>query len=370
MTALTVVIERAYTRYVSDQDQALLDLVFNPDPRQGDVDACLAKADIEALGSNKSLLLSYFLHDHPQFSLGAYAEPRVRGLLRFFHFQNAKTLAHFARIGKALNKAGISFVLFKGGAMRALRPDLPRPMGDTDILLPKGVIGRAVKICEDLGYQHIHGKPTHAVGMHTDTEEAVDLHYLLFDEGRDMDALQKGIFARATPCKSFGVNFLLPAPEDLFFLVLTNFTKNLHDQTTLGGIYYALCDCHYLLRANPAFDFALVRENSRLGDKEMEVRFAAEFMNRVAPGIIPDMDANLPFTDKVHEFCDLLVFDERHYMPLRHACQTMRVAELRNYPFLHGKKIVKFLIMDKLRRYPRFVRWYLERKKRGAAYAN
>lgn len=367
MTALPAIIERAYKRYVSRQDQALLELVFNPAPGQADVDTCLATADIEALGAHKALLLTYFLHDHPQFTLNAYAEPRVRGLMRYFHFYNTRTLAHFSRIGKALNKAGIPFVLFKGGAMKTLRPQLPRPMGDTDILLPKGAIDRAVKICEGLGYQHIHGKPTHAVGMHTDTEDAVDLHYLVFDEGRDMDALQEGIFRRATPRRAFGVDFLLPAPEDLFFLVLTNFTKNLHDSTTLGGIYYALCDCHYLLKSTPGFDFSIVREDARLGDKEMEVRFAAEFMNRVIPGIIPDLDRNLPYSDKVNEFCNLLVFDEKYYMPLRHACQALRVAELRNYPALHGKKILKFLVMDKLRKYPGFVNWYLARQARRAA---
>lgn len=366
-TTLSSILERCYRQHVSAQDQALLDLVFHPRPTQADVDACLEIADIEALGANKSLLLSYFLHEHPQLRFSSYAEPRVRGLMRYYHFQNTKTLAHFSKIGTALNRAGIPFILFKGGAMKALRPDLSRPMGDTDILLPSGTIDRAVKICEGLGYQHIHGKPTHAVGMHTDTEDAVDLHYLVFDKGRDMDALQRGFFSRARPMQAFGVEFLLPAPEDLFFLVLCNFTKNLREHTTLAGLYYALCDCHYLLTANPDFDFAVVRQNAHLGAKEMEIRFAAEFMNRVHRGIIPAVEKNFPYNDQVSAFCDLLIFDERHYMPLRHACQALRVAELRNFPLLHGKKIIKFLIMNKLRTWPAFVRWFLRRKERREA---
>lgn len=217
MPTLTNILERTYARYVAPKDQALLELVFHPAPSQQDVDDGLALADIEALGAEKALLLSYFLHDNPQFSLSAYAEPRLRGLMQFFHFKNTRTLAHLSRIGKALNKAAIPFVLFKGGAMKALRPNLSRPMGDTDILLPKGTIHEAVKICEGLGYQHIHGKPTHAVGMHTDTEDAVDLHYLVFDdEGYDLEALQEGIFRRSAPHSAFGVNFLLPTSEDLF----------------------------------------------------------------------------------------------------------------------------------------------------------
>lgn len=362
MKALDAIINNFYRIHVAERDQALLDLVFMTNPAQSDVDACLQKADIEALGADKSLLLTYFFHDHPYLEPGSYAGPRLKGLMRYYHFRNTATLAHLSRIGKALNEAGIPFVLFKGGAMKALRPELSRPMGDTDILLPRGTIRQAVKICEKLGYQHIHGKPTHAVGMHTDTEDAVDLHYHFFDEGRDQDRLERNVFSRASKKKAFGVEFLLPCREDLLFLVMNNFAKNLREHTTLGGIYYALCDCHYLLRSAPDFSFAIVRENAALGSKELETRFAAEFMNRVAPGVIPDVDRNLPFTDKVDEFCNLLVFDEKVYRPLRSVCQAMRVAELRNFPMLHGKKILKFLLFDKMRRRPWFVSWYINNR--------
>lgn len=362
MIGYQTVLERFYRQYVSAGDDALLKLVCMANPSQQDLDDCLATADIEVLGAPKSLLLYYLWHDHPGLDLGDYAEPRVKGLKRYYHFQNAGTLAHFSRIGRALNRAKIPFVLFKGGAMRALNPDLPRPMGDTDILLPDGAIRRAVRICEGLGYQHIHGKPTHAVGMHTDTEDAVDLHYLVFDQGRDMKTLQANIFRRASPFNAFGVDFLMPAREDLFFLVLNNFVKNLREKTSLGGIYYALYDSRWILKNNPDFDFAIVRENAILGDKELETRFAADIMNRVVPGLIPDVERNLPFTAQVEQFCNLLLFDEHIYQPLRSVCQAMRVAELRNYPIPNGKRILKFLIFDKLRQKPWFITWYLKHR--------
>ncbi len=365
MQQLASILDGLYVRHVTKRDQALLDLVFNPAPAQEDVDAGLAVADIEVLGAHKALLLSYFVHDNPQFKLTQYVEPRLHGLIRFFRFQNMRTLAHFSRIGKALNKAGIPFAVFKGAAMKALRPQLARPMGDTDILLARGTIKGAVKICEGLGYQHIRGKPTHAIGMHTDAEDAVDLHYQVFDHGRDMTALQEGIFSRATQHNAFGVDFLLPASEDLFFLILANLAKNLHDSTTLDGLYYALCDSRYLLQSKPGFDFSIVREDARLGDKEMEIRFAAEFMNRIIHNFIVDLDEYLPYPENVEQFLRLCEFDERFFMPLRHICQQMRVAELCNYPFLHGKKIIKFLIMSKLRSHQGFVNWYLNRQQKN-----
>lgn len=360
--AFKALINQFYNRDVSPHDQALLDLVFNPDPSQADVDACLAKADIEVLGADKALLLSYFFLEHPDLKPDDYTGPRLKGLIRYYHFRNTATLAHLSRIGKALNEAHIPFLLFKGGAMKVLRPDLPRPMGDTDILLPKGTLNRAVKICEDLGYQHIHGKPTHAVGMHTDKEDAVDLHYHFFDEGRDQDQLERDVFRRAKLAKAFGCEFLLPCHEDLFFLVLNNFTKNLRERTTLGGLFYALCDCHYLLKSKPDFSFEIVRQDASLGAKELETRFGAQFMDKVVPGLIPNLDQNLPFTDKVNEFCNLLIFDYNVYRPLRQICQAMRVAELRNYPMMNGKRILKFLVFDKLRRRPWFVSWYINKR--------
>lgn len=360
MNSFNTIITRCYNRYVSQDDQALLKLVFKNNPTQKDIDDFLNIVDIEVMDGNRCLLLSYLLHEHPTLSLSDYAEPRIKGLMRFFHFKNVKTLAHFSKIGNALNKNKIPFVLFKGGAIKAMRPNLSRPMGDIDILLPEGKIQEAVKICELLGYQHEHGKPTHAVGMHTENEDAVDLHYLLFDEGRDMQTLQKNIFLRATKHYAYGVEFFLPCPEDLFFLVLTNFTKNLHDQTTLGGIYYALCDCNFLLRVKNNFSFDIVREDAELGKKELEIRFAAELMNKIIPEIIPNLDKNLPFLNRVNEFCNLLIFDEKFYTPLRQKCQAIRVAELRNFPVKNGKKILTFLLFDKLRHFPAFISWYLK----------
>lgn len=362
MKAYTTILERFYNQYVNKQDQVLLDLVLQENPTQAEVDACLAQADIEALGAAKCLLLTYLTHNYPNLQLNAYAGPRIQGLQKYFHFHNTKTLSHFSRLGKALNEAGIPFILFKGGAMRALRPDLPRHMGDTDILLPAGTIKRAVKIGEGLGYQHIHGKPTHAIGLHTDTEDAVDLHYHVFDEGRDLDALEKGFFERAKPFRAFGVDFLMPAPEDLFFLILNNFTKNLREKTTLGGLYFAMEDARWLLENTPDFDFEIVRQNAVLGDKELETRFAADFMNRVRPGLIPDVEKNLPFTSQVSDFCNLLVFDEKVFRPLYGVCQAMRVAELRNYPWMNGKRILKFLIFNRLRKRPAFVAWYIKNR--------
>ena len=246
--ALRRLVTKLYGTHLSARDQHLLDFRFAKAPTQAMLDDCLEQCDIEALGGAKSILLAYARREHPELIFSDYAGPRIDGLIHYFHFANTKTLAHFSRIGKALNRAGIPLLLFKGAAMRALRPELPRPMGDSDILIPAERIGEATRIGEGLGYLHSREESKHAVDFHTERESAVDVHHAIFDPDRDYAAFHAGLFARATPARAFGVDILMPSREDLCFLVMANLTKNLREHTNLHSIYFSLEDCAWLQR--------------------------------------------------------------------------------------------------------------------------
>jgi hypothetical protein len=353
------VVARFYDRYVTPADRALLNAVFAAAPAQETLDACLRVCDIEVMGAHKALMLSYLMHERPELRFPEYAAPRLRGLIRFFRFANLKTLAHFSKTGKAFNEAGIPVLLFKGAAMKVLRPELSRPMGDVDVLVPRERLGEAVRICEGLGYLRCREESRHGVDFHTETESAVDVHHSIFDPPGDARKLHGGLFARSAPRRAFGVDFLLPRHEDLCFLVMTNFTKNLREHTTLGGLYYALCDCRFLQRDKKDFDWSLVRKNAADSGRELEVRFAAEFMNAIVPGAVPDADRRLPAGRDMEAFCNQIIFDEEYYLKRQRECQAIRVVELKNRPWHFGKRIGKFLLMKRLRRVPAFVRWYL-----------
>lgn len=368
-SALHRLVDRLYRQYVSVTDQALFDFVFSSKPTQALLDRCLDSCDIEVLGGNKAILLSYVEHEHPELTFSAYAGPRLKGLNTYFRFKNMKVLSHFSRIGRAFNEAGIPMLLFKGGAMKVLRPALSRPMGDTDVLIPMERMAEATAIGERLGYSHFWEESNHAVDFHTETESAVDVHHALFDPeaGRDQAALVKALFARATPRHAFGVDFLLPCHEDLLFLVMNNLTKNLREHTSLHGIYFSLCDCSWLQRDKPDFDWRLVREDAEACGREMETRFAAEFMNRIAPGLIPDPERHLPGR-AAEDFCNQVVYDEDYFLPRRIRCQQLRVLELKKEPRRWGMYILKYLIMKRLRDNPTFVRWFLRRRNRLEAF--
>ncbi|MDE6735313.1 MAG: nucleotidyltransferase family protein [Desulfovibrio sp.] len=360
--ALRRLVAKLYGTHLTARDQCLLDFRFAKAPTQDMLDECLAQCDIEAMGGNKCILLAYARREHPELVFSDYAGPRIDGLIRYFHFANTKTLAHFSKIGKALNQAGIPILLFKGAAMRALRPELPRPMGDADILIPAGRIDEATRIGEGLGYLHTREESNHAVDFHTEAESAVDVHHSIFDPDRDYTAFHKGLFERAKPATVFGVDVLLPSREDLCFLVMANLTKNLREHTTLHSIYFSIEDCAWLQRDTP-LNWDIIREDAVASGHEVETSLAAAFMNAAVPGLFPEPEELFPELRGVEDFCNLVIFDEDYFLPRQRHCQSIRVVELKNDPWRHGSRILKFLLLKKLRGYPAFVRWYLAHKR-------
>lgn len=367
--SLQRLIDKLYPLHVSARDEILLKCVFANNVNQPMLDDCLEKCDIEVMGGAKCLLLSYLMHEHPELKFSSYSGPRIRGLINFWRFRNLKTLSHFSKIGKALNANRIPMLLFKGGAMKLLRPELSRSMGDVDILIPQDRIDEAVRLCANLGFLYDRADSKHAIGFHTPTEDAVDIHYALYEPGTDLRTLHDRLFSRAASRKAFGVDVLLPCHEDLFFLVLANFTKNLREHTSLKGLYLALCDCHFLLRDKPDFRWEIVREDAKNSDKELEVRFAAEFMNRIVPETIPLEKLGIPISTSMEAFCNQVIFDEDIFLQRQKECQAIRVVELKNHPWREGIRIGKFLILKQIRKHPWFVKQYLlfiERRMKNA----
>jgi hypothetical protein len=365
------IVGRLLSDYVSERDRTLIDCVFAPAPTQATLDACLRVCDIEALGAHLSLMLSYLMHEHPELQFSEYAAPRLHGLIRFYRFANVETLSRFASIGKALNAADIPFVLFKGAAMKALRPGLARPMGDVDILVHPEHMAATVKICEKHGLHDARTGSAHAVDMHTAAgKSAVDVHCAVLESEKDTDVFHGELFSRARPVTVFGVRVLLPAHEDLYFLVLANLTKNLRAKTSIHGLFYALFDCRFLPADKPGFDWSIVRDDARQAGVEFEIRLAVEFMNALVPGIVPDAERHFPLTAKLENYYNRLIFEDDYLRQRREACRAIRVVDLKNYPAHYGAMIAKLLLLKKLGSFPAFVRWYLNsRNPQGAVLA-
>lgn len=309
-------IQRLIDKYVPQEDRILLNFVFSPNPMQETLDVCLTACDIEAMGADKAIALSYVMAEHPELRFPVYCAPRLQGLLTFYRFQNIKTLAHFSKIGKRLNQAGIPVLIFKGGAMKMLRPGLMRPMGDVDLWVPKERLAEAVRICQELGYYDKESGALHSVDiMSPDGGGAVDLHHNILSTHTGNEFLQREMLRRAEKKKAFGVEILLPCPEDLLFIALFNLMKFFQWQTKIYGLYFALLDCRFLTSLRRDFQWRILKDNAEMTGTSAHVGLAASLLNALVPGTLPP--ECVPLNREAKIFCDRMLFDSEYFLSRR-----------------------------------------------------
>ena len=256
--AVNSVIEALYDELVFVDDQKLLDLAFAKKIEQSQLDKFLKDWDIEKYGERKSMMLSYVMKTNPELKFSIYEKPRLEGLLKYHRFHNLKLISHYAKITKALNCENIFPMILKGGAMKHIRPDLSRSMGDIDILIPEeSEFLRAYEICKNLGYVFEGSLSSHSFDLHlpNSKEGTVDIHRYIYLESNYDKAFLKDLFVRAKKEKTFGVWAFVPCFEDLMFLGIINLARNLHRKTSVEGILYYLFDFKYLSENKPDFNW-------------------------------------------------------------------------------------------------------------------
>ncbi len=287
-TAFDGVVAALYANVIRAEEQPLLQLAFKDDLTQAEVDAFLQTWDIEKYGSDKALLLSYVMKKHPALKFGAYAAPRLSGVAQYYRFKNLALLAKYHEIVGALNAAGIVPLIFKGGAMKHLRPELPRVMGDIDILLAdEEQHQKACAIVQNLGYtltdEH-HSVDLHAAGSN---EGVLDMHRYVDALGQNAPALTAKLFAAAVRQTVFGTQSYVPCAEDMVFLILLNLAKNLRTAASLSGIVYAAFDIAYFLKTTPDFNWEAVWQNVERTDTGVPIYLAWRFLQLEAPNLLP-----------------------------------------------------------------------------------
>ena len=160
--------------------------------------------DIEVKGGAKSLMLAYIMKMHPEMKFTSYEEPRLKGLLNFYKFSNMGIISHYKKICRALNAEGITPMILKGGAMKFLRPELPRIMGDIDILVPDNVFMKSAKIACSLGYV-FYDIYSHSIDIHKPDSDAgvLDIHRFIFMGTGHERKLLKNLFKLSLQCAIF-----------------------------------------------------------------------------------------------------------------------------------------------------------------------
>lgn len=252
-------IERCIKTIVGDNDRRLVDFAFGKSITQANLDEFLASWDIEVAGADKALLLAYVMRQRADLVFPPYTGPRLRGLINRYRFDNLRLIAHFSRITKVLNAAGVIPLVLKGGAMRAMRPDLPRNMGDIDILVRgREDFAKARETACALGYRLVEN--SHAIDLHEQGSEAgvLDIHSHL-----DINPASAGIdvaplFYGARRMQVFGAEAYVPSAEAMMFVLLQNLSKNLKFKCSMSGVLYSLFDADYLTSSGSDFDWERV----------------------------------------------------------------------------------------------------------------
>jgi hypothetical protein len=362
-------LRRLYQPYVVEKDRLLLDLLFNPSPTQQELNTVLNTYDINVLGAVKALPLSHLMREHPELDFFEHTA-QIRGLADYFRFANARILSHFSTIGKALNAADIPILIFKGAAMKVLQPERCRPMSDVDIVVPPERMAEAADIYRKIGYYNERtGIQTAVTFMHsTNYDRAVDIHSTPLEHIENANAFYESMLARAREIKAYGVRMYLPSHEDLTFMILASLTRILPRKVSCQILFYALSDFRFLIADKPDFDWTLVHENIKITNTELPVGLGAKFMNSLVPGIVPDIDDNLPFSSKMEAYCNQIIFDEDYFHKRKAVCLTIRVVDMKYHPWRYGIMILKFLLLKRFRNCPTFIRWYL--RTREAKLAN
>jgi hypothetical protein len=365
--------DKFYTDLVKTEDQSFLDLIFSENPSQKALDELLQIWDIEAKGSTSSLMLSYLMKEHPELKFNDYEAPRLKGLIDFHKFSNLKTLSYFSKVGKELNKAGITPMILKGAAIKALRPELARPMADVDFLVRTNEYEQAIEIARKCGFDGSCAR--HSIDMtHRDGVGALDIHnFIKMDDlgakqaAKFADRLNAGFYSRAKNINAFGVNCLIPSNEDLMFITLTNLGKNLTAKQSVRNILFALFDLKYFI-SDKNFDWDIVFENINTANARPVVKIAAEFIERIVPGMLPQvLCEEISSVSEVKKYYQRVTYDICYYHNFRQACHDLLFKDVLKSPWLLPKYSlmrIKYQLMRFIRKRPVLVDLYL-----GGAHA-
>ena len=347
-------IENFYQEIMCDEEKKLMKLVFSNNPTQDELNELLKIWDIEVKTSTKSLLLSYFQKRHPDLKFTSYEEARLKGLLRNYRFRNMQVISPFVKIGKVLNDNNVIPMILKGAAMKYLRQDLPRVMGDVDILVPEEDFMKTVNLTLPLGYYY-EKIDVHSVDLHDKKtgKNVIDVHKFIYMGTKNDKKFIEDLFKRATVQNVFGVKALVPSHEDMMFIALVNLARNLRNGTSKAGLLYTLFDCKFFIEDKPDFDWNIIKTNAKKTGTEVQTNFAMKFINRISKDVFPkEIQDDMLFEKLTNDYSNMVMFKRFYLEDLRNKCRALKVSDIfksyvnfRDYIFLKPKyQFLKLLV--------------------------
>lgn len=352
-----------YEGFISKQDRQLIQICFRKNFNQKNLDKFLNDWDIEAAGSKEAVIVACFMKMHPELKFDTYTGPRLKGLINYLRFQNLELISHFSRIVRRLNQNGITPMVIKGGAMRYLRPDLPRVMGDIDILLRSDKeLNTAKQVVKNLNYAFTDAPHSFDVHPKDDLEKGIlDIHRFFSFLPKLNEQINNELFNRAQKQKVFSVYAYVPATEDLAFICLNNLTLNLKHSASIQGVPHSIFDLVYLVSSKKNFDWDILIKDILHTHTEATSYLAMRFVNHVVPGLFPKkLFLNEKICKSLKSFIDHDKFYALYVHDVKFACKKLKLfrsmrswSTFKNYLKLEGqhfftKRILKHPLLIRL----------------------
>ena len=324
---IELAVKEIYKQSVSEHSRLLMQLAFNPQVTQTDLDVFLKNWDIEAAGANRAAVLAYMMKMHPELKFDDYTGPRLKGLLNFLRFRNLELIGQFSKIVKKLNQQGIIPMIIKGGAMRHLRPNLPRVMEDIDILLPQAEQLEVVKkLAQEMGFVYIDAPHSIDIRLENCPDKGIlDIHQFFgFLPGLNKE-LNKELFQRASLERVFSADAYVPSFEDMVFICLNNLTHNLRNTSSIMGLPLAVFDIVWLVNQKKDFDWDILLRDIVQAQTEAHSYMAIRFINQIVPNIFPESFlTNKTLCRDLEDFINHDIFYSLYVHDVKYACKGLK----------------------------------------------
>jgi len=292
MDFISALIIKNYKRmHIKNNDKKLYNIILRKEVSQEAFDNFIKDWDIEEEGGMKALLLSYFMKTHPELRYPEYIEPRLKGILQFYRFKNLKLISHFIRICNKLKSENIDIMIIKGGAIKHYRKDLPRIMGDIDIIVRnKDDYDKSKEIIKELGYTY--KEYGHSLDIHegNSLEGILDIHHGIHMVTDNESFFKQDLFKRAHLDEVFNIkDIYVPCIEDMMFLTLINLSQNLLKNTSYGSKLHSAIDCMFFTEYKQNFDWNIVIQNTQKTNTEAQIYLAIKYLNTILPTKLPEL---------------------------------------------------------------------------------
>lgn len=266
----------------------MLRLAMSPSVDQGELDSSLAGWNIEQ-ASVKSQTIAFNLSiTHPEISFPKECEPVLQRMRFSCRERYLTILPHFVKVIKVLESRGIKYIILKGGAMRVYRPAYPRWTSDIDILVPGVQYKEALEIFKNQGYTLF--KSIHSTGLEDPVtkQSFVDIHRFVGTGTIKAKLLSRDLACRALSLKFSSSSATVPCPEDMVFISLVNFWKNVTDVTSENSMANLCFDLKFLEDYSGGLNWDIIRSDARTTDTVEAVYISKRLLGSVLPDFFPE----------------------------------------------------------------------------------